>query len=77
MTKYRLDKDPDTGRPCIVADQTGIYYSVGEVDRAVKKRDVLIVRMARHIIRTLTWEKTPDDGVLVCRVCGSNWDTDC
>lgn len=37
MTKYRLDRDPDTGKPCMVADPCGIYYSAGEVDREIAK----------------------------------------
>lgn len=38
MTKYRLSADPDTGKPCMVSDPNGIYYSTGEVDRAVSER---------------------------------------
>lgn len=54
MTKYRLSTDPDTGKPCMVSDPNGIYYSTGEVDREVAKRDDLIRRMAEAIRQN--WE---------------------
>lgn len=46
MTKYRLSADPDTGKPCMVADPDGIYYSAGEVDREIHKRTWLMQRLA-------------------------------
>jgi hypothetical protein len=35
MTKYKLITDKDTGKPYMVADDEGVYYSVGEVDREI------------------------------------------
>ena len=48
MTKYRLDYDPDTGKPCMVADPEGIYYSVGEADREITERDKVFAEIYRY-----------------------------
>ena len=42
MTRYRLSTDTDTGKPCMVSDPNGIYYSDGEVDREVAQKVKLL-----------------------------------
>ena len=37
MMRYRLDKDPDTGRPCMVMDPEGPWCCAGEVDREMER----------------------------------------
>lgn len=61
MTKYRLDRDPDTGKPCMVADPDGIYYSVGEADREIAERDDLIRRMAGMMNRARPEREKPTE----------------
>ena len=35
LTRYKLGTDPDTGKPCMLADSAGPWMCSGEVDRVM------------------------------------------
>lgn len=42
MTRYAIRMLPDNSHPCAISDPSGCFYSVGEVDREIKRLEGII-----------------------------------
>lgn len=68
MTKYRPSTDPDTGKPCMVSDPNGIYYSTGEVNREIDKLATAAGELGKRLVEEVKAREQRDD--LIRRMAG-------